>query len=378
MTPKLPSSSDGPNLPPRQRKNLPNLSWERGEEDFWSLEEDEGPAAETIDSVRKSSEPTLPTTRVKGNKKRTSSTVRVEIDTEMEGPPPAPVTSSPGKNQVTVNLNVNVKGKRNRATNSRAGSSKTPSGAMMPRNELGDLDGWELPEADGSPAGAEPPAPPELSADLPMEAPEIQSTEPEPAEPASEAKSVENVSEAPQPEPNRWNFTKFEKLGLLMLSGLLLVAFGVVVATIYRLPDGKKTMTTEDFPVSGKLVTVNSATTYWRAPIRTGERAETVRRGTELIPVVDLQLQGGPGAIRLFFKDADGKLIGDAVTTYVKGKTKLQLAATAGFDDLGMHAAYRTGQTPPWTLEILEGASETAPGESFKKLFDLKISIDRR
>jgi hypothetical protein len=43
-----------------------------------------------------------------------------------------------------------------------------------------------------------------------------------------------------------------------------------------------------------------------------------------------------------------------------------------------MHAAYRTGQSKPWTIQVLEGPSETAANAEFKKLFEINISTDRR
>ena len=56
----------------------------------------------------------------------------------------------------------------------------------------------------------------------------------------------------------------------------------------------------------------------------------------------------------------------------------LVIPATAGFDDIGMHAAYRTGGTKPWTVEIYEAPSENASGKEFTKLFETHISTDRR
>ena len=70
--------------------------------------------------------------------------------------------------------------------------------------------------------------------------------------------------------------------------------------------------------------------------------------------------------------------MGDAVTRTIKPGAPLQIAATAGFEDLGMHAAYRTGQSKPWTIQVLEGPSETAANAEFKKLFEINISTVRR
>jgi hypothetical protein len=56
----------------------------------------------------------------------------------------------------------------------------------------------------------------------------------------------------------------------------------------------------------------------------------------------------------------------------------LQVASTAGFDDVGMHAAYRTGQTQAWSIEVREASSVTAANEEFKKLIEIPISTVRR
>jgi hypothetical protein len=113
--------------------------------------------------------------------------------------------------------------------------------------------------------------------------------------------------------------------------------------------------------------------TYWRAPA-----AGEGRIGTVLLPVIDLEIAGGPAAVRVFFRNAKGESAGDAFTRSVSGSTHLKIAATAGFDDLGMHAAYRTTDSDRWIVEVFEGPSVDAPIETFKKLFELPISTDRR
>ena len=80
----------------------------------------------------------------------------------------------------------------------------------------------------------------------------------------------------------------------------------------------------------------------------------------------------------MFFRDQDGLVTGDAVTRAIQPGVPLQIAATAGFEDVGMHAAYRTGQSKPWTIEVLEAPSATSANAEFKKLFEINISTDRR
>ncbi len=133
-----------------------------------------------------------------------------------------------------------------------------------------------------------------------------------------------------------------------------------------------------DFPIKGGKFVVNSAVTYWREPVTSGGKIDTVRRDTLLIPEIDLSTSGGAAGMRVFFRDGDGELVGDVVTRTVKGDMKFQVAATAGFDDLGKYAAYRTGQGKPWTIEVLEAPAEDSPTEEFKKLFEMKISTERR
>ena len=109
-----------------------------------------------------------------------------------------------------------------------------------------------------------------------------------------------------------------------------------------------------------------------------GPDQDTFRRGTELLPVLEISLAGGPAGIRVLFRNDERAVVGDAVTRTVRGSGTLKIPATAGFDDIGMHAAYRTGESKPWTIEVFEAASENAPSREFTKLFEMNISTDRR
>ena len=133
-----------------------------------------------------------------------------------------------------------------------------------------------------------------------------------------------------------------------------------------------------DLPTSGDLVTINSLSTYWREPVTTGEDSDVVRRGTKLIPVVNLGLEGKPSVIRVFFRNENGIVIGDGITRSVNGPAEIKIAATAGFDDIGMHAAYRTGESPPWIVQVFEAKNPNAPREKFKLLLETEISTDIR
>lgn len=133
-----------------------------------------------------------------------------------------------------------------------------------------------------------------------------------------------------------------------------------------------------DFPVAGNRLTITAAETYWREP-KGGENADVVRRGTKLIPVLDISVEGKKSAaIRIFFRNDQGEVIGDSITRDISGKTTLSIPATAGFDDIGMHAAYRTSESPSWIVQVYESPNANASREQFKKVLETEISTDRR
>ncbi len=173
--------------------------------------------------------------------------------------------------------------------------------------------------------------------------------------------------------------SKVERIGLIALLALLLGGGATVfLMSLYRLPVEVVKAESKDFPIKGDYVTITSATSYWRPPIREGPDADTFRRGTELLPVLELAVSGGPAAIRILFRSEDQTVVGDGVTRMVRGTDRLKIPATAGFDDLGMHAAYRTGESKPWTVEVYEARSENSSGKDLKKLFEMNVSTDRR
>lgn len=215
-------------------------------------------------------------------------------------------------------------------------------------------------------------------------------------EPAKETPATEYDFDAPAPErisivPNtpskketvapvvNPSMSSIEKIGLIAFI-VLLLGGGVffMIHSINKLPEKQVGLTESDFPIKGKLIEALKVTTYWRPPITSGPNADTFRRGTELLPVLEIETSSGPAALRIFFKNEAGTLVGDGITRPVNGKTRLTLVATAGFEDLGMHAAYRAGNAEKWTVEVLEAPSINATGSEFKPLFELPISTERR
>ena len=229
----------------------------------------------------------------------------------------------------------------------------TSSGHSKPGDEFYDLDHLDLPAPTATASEVAPP-------------PKV--------EPVEEA-ALAVVSSAPVYSGVKVHLSKVEKIGLLtLLAVLVLGGIAVFLATISRLPSGVDRFKANDFPIEGKYLSIASATNFWRAPKST----ETVRRGTQLVPVLEIAATGKPAAIRVFFRNSEGEVVGDAVSRNIQPGTPLQVTATAGFDDVGMHAAYRTGREKPWTIEVLEAPSENSVGADYKKLFEMDVSPERR
>lgn len=185
----------------------------------------------------------------------------------------------------------------------------------------------------------------------------------------------------PAPDPSRKHFfaslSTLEKIAVFSLLAALII--GIVMAFSYFnriVPTRSLVGEKIDYPVSGEFLTVNSTSTYWRAPRTDGDSPDTVRRGTRLIPVLKISIDAKSSAIRVLFRDQDKKVVGDGITRLVSGNMDLEIPATAGFDDTGMHAAYRTGESPPWTFQILEGPGLAADRAAFKKVLETEISTD--
>ena len=191
------------------------------------------------------------------------------------------------------------------------------------------------------------------------------------------ARSIEPIVKPLSLRPHL-GLSKLEAVSLIILVLLLLVGgYWVYDHSLNRVLGQVGQLAKVTFPVRGTHITVNSVASYWRKPLKDGNRIDAVRRGVVLIPVAEITLQGGPGAIRALVLNENGLAVGDPITRAVDGTTTLTLSATDGFEDISLHAAYRTGQTQPWTLRIFEASSANAQGKEFKKLLELPISSDK-
>lgn len=171
------------------------------------------------------------------------------------------------------------------------------------------------------------------------------------------------------------SLSRLEKIAITALCAVLALGATLTVIHFYnRVPTRPLVAEEIDFPVSGKMIEIVAASTYWRKPVMTGENADVVRRGTQLVPVLKMDIQSKSGVIRVFFRNEDGTVVGDGITRTVGGGSEVTVAATAGFDDVGMHTAYRTGDGKRWIVQVFEGPSATAPREKFRKVLETEVS----
>lgn len=353
MTPTPSSPSEGSALPPRQRPNMGNLAKDAVESDLWAFDDAEPASGDAMVTPPKPTQHLLPIPRESDKMKVRQ--LKEAVGTKFGG------NMDRAKVHMTKPLPI---------TRSESAAEPARSGI-----DFEDLDTWE----ESTPALGEAPVSPEVRA-APVTPQHAQAAEIAPP-PSLRVDELDEFS--PPATENatpvslipRLNLSKFEGLGLVALVALLCVAGTVIFfLTIHRLPTKSELARPNDFPIQGKHLTVLSASSYWRAPRPT----DTFRRGTQLLPVLKLTSSGGPSAIRVFFRNSDGELIGDAVTRLSKPGSELDVVATAGFDDVGMHAAYRNGSSKPWTIEVFEAPTENSPGPEFKKLFVMNVSTDRR
>lgn len=366
-----PSSSpdDDPVLPPRHRPNLEKIVKDSAELDLWALDD--------LDEIPE--KPKAPATkgRLTGiPAPRNRDKIKTQELTESQ-----PQKNVSGESPVQVNV---------------GNKPKVPMQASTPQStpgeEFAELDHWEESELPVSrPEDYVPLQPTGISvAEMPVspksEPPPVAETKVEPT-PSAAPPSAEDDEFSPAPRLDavpislrpHLKLSKIERLGLLGLVAFLGIGgLVVIIYSITRLPTSSSLVKTHDFPIQGKLITLDAADTYWREPITGGSQAETVRRGTKLIPVAKLKVSGKTAAVRVFFRNGNRELIGDAVTRPVEPGSSIEVASTAGFDDVGMHAAYRTGQTLPWTIEISEGSSATSPSSEFSRICEMQISTERR
>jgi len=379
MTAQPSSSSDGSSLPPRHRPTLSTFSRETTESDLWDFDDEaETPKAPAKPSI-------LVNPRATGREIPAQRERTLEEFREIQEPKGSKLPAG-ASDQIRFNVNKDL------AKNRAATTAQEPS---IPKDDIDDIEDWdhfpEIPPMEEAPAevvatsiAPEIPPDPVTVVTAPPESPlELEPTGVPVDEVKDEAKDefspVARANVAPVSLRPHLGLSALERIGLVLLLLLLLAGGGAIaVISLKYLPTETKRARANDFPIKGNYLTIQSATNYWREPIAAGEDRDTFRRGTKLLPVLEITTRGGPAAVRVYFRNEDHGLVGDPVTKIVRGESSVRFPATAGFDEPGMDAAYRTGENKPWTIEVFEAPSESASGSDFKKLFEMNILTDRR
>lgn len=332
------------NLPPRGRPNLSNLNRDYTEIDLWELDSEDSPAKP--DNI-----PVEPSTSYSVPSKRGSQSPIQSRNPEKQ---PSDVSRPPRKKEILEKPEGILEAEID-TTQIAKKSNRTDPKYAPAKSAIENLDDIDPDEPDFLNETTSTPVNKTLS--------------PEPS-------TAKNSSETPASSPLKLPGTKLSKtetIGLLSLAAVLLIA--TILTLIHfanRVPTESPLAKDLKLPLKGERVTATSVETFWRAPLP----GETSRRGTVLVPVLNVTLEGGPAAVRIFFRNQDGSVVGDSVTRQINGKTPLVIPATAGFDDLGMHAAYRTGDSRPWIIQIFEAPTATSSINEFKKLLEADISTD--
>lgn len=387
MTPKTPSSPDGSDTPPRSRPSLGITAKDAAEQDLWAFD---GEAELGEMPVPKSPKLGIPSPRYPADSPALG---LASASPQKISPLPSKTPEATSDNHESIRLNVNPR-LRPAVTPTAQREPQPPVVRTHPGENFDDLDQWGEPEVAApaviAPATMPPSAFKEMlrteSRPTPQETP---AAEPSTAiRPPAEADDTRDefsprshaaAGQSAVALRPALNLTHIERAGLALLV-LLLIAMGGVFyfSTIRQIPAGSGRMDAKDFPIQGDKVEVVSATSYWRKPVTSGPNADTVQRETLLIPEAQFTSRGGPATLRIYFRNEHGDLVGDALTRTVQGEEKLTLTATAGFDDLGKHAAYRTSESGRWTIEVLEASPGNPAAADFKRLFVMNIGTDLR
>ena len=145
------------------------------------------------------------------------------------------------------------------------------------------------------------------------------------------------------------------------------------------------------YPLKGDSVVIASYDSYWRSPIREGEKVdEGVSESIEIIPEIKITLapDSKAKALRFLFRDEEGRYVGDSstvrisgskflpsenVTSITQGKSAL-IRSTTGFEHEGELISYLADEKFQWEVVILESKD----GLKFTEFMAIPISANRK
>lgn len=183
-------------------------------------------------------------------------------------------------------------------------------------------------------------------------------------------------------------FSSLSRGDTIWLGALALVFLAMVIGGLsmfFKNIETSGSPGTIEFPIEGQFAKIVDIETFWRKPDRNREIDRGVKLDVKLIPgaILELHPESSAGAIRVFFEDPRGELVGDPVThsfsdgKFRTGENKIELNSTGGFNDEGEYAAYLTEEVHFWYLVVKEGPGPNAAGYEFKELLRLRISHKR-
>ena len=169
------------------------------------------------------------------------------------------------------------------------------------------------------------------------------------------------------------------------LAALAAVMIGLLVWSCIWLSGRNKIANTREkveLPVVGQQATITALSTFWV----TSKNSQGVNREAVVLPAITITLDeiaSKNGALRLFFKNADDKSIGDPISlSFENGKfsndsNTIEVSASDGFRQEGQFHAYQVDEAKPWRVLILEAPSADSLGTEFIELIDAPVDARR-
>lgn len=145
-------------------------------------------------------------------------------------------------------------------------------------------------------------------------------------------------------------------LGLASLVGLI---YFRGLASSKAEPKTDYSLSAIPFPAKGSLLTLGNVHARWREP----QAGDVARPDSKLLPSVDIELAGGTGVAKVFFRNQDAKIQGDVLVYKVSNGTmnggkSFTAVATEGYANPMDLEWVRAGQQKPWHVQIYDCPKE--------------------